>query len=85
MPFSSLNNFQSFLLRSKLIEAGQLQECVSRIQANGPSIDALIREIEQRHYLTPYQVSKLKKRETDGLRLGPVSYTHLTLPTIYSV
>ena len=71
MPFSSLNNFQSFLLRSKLVEAGQLQECVSRIQANGPSIDALIRELEQRHYLTPYQVSKLKKRETDGLRLGP--------------
>ena len=71
MPFSSLQNFQSFLTRSKLIEAAQLQECVSRIQANGPSIDTLIREIEQRHYLTPYQVSKLKKRETDGLRLGP--------------
>lgn len=71
MPFSSLHNFQSFLTRSKLIEAAQLQECVARIQAGGPSIDALIREIEQRHYLTPYQVSKLKKRETDGLRLGP--------------
>ena len=71
MPFSSLNNFQSFLTRSKLVEAGELQECVTRIQANGPSIDALIRELEQRHYLTPYQVSKLKKRETDGLRLGP--------------
>ncbi len=71
MPFSSLQNFQSFLTRSKLIEAAQLQECVARIQASGPSIDALIREIEQRHYLTPYQVSKLKKRETDGLRLGP--------------
>ncbi len=71
MPFSSLQNFQSFLTRSKLIEAGQLQECVARIQANGPSIDALLREIEQRHYLTPYQISKLSKRETEGLRLGP--------------
>ena len=57
MPFSSLQNFQSFLTRSKLIEPAQLQECVARIQASGPSIDALIREIEQRHYLTPYQVS----------------------------
>ena len=71
MPFSSLQNFQSFLTRSKLIEAAQLQECVARIQANGPSIDSLLREIEQRHYLTPYQISKLSKRETEGLRLGP--------------
>jgi eukaryotic-like serine/threonine-protein kinase len=71
MPFSSLSNFQSFLTRTGLMEPAQLQECVARIQASGPSIDALLREIEQRHYLTPYQVSKLRKRESDGLRLGP--------------
>lgn len=71
MPFSSFQNFQSFLTRSKLVEQQQLQDCVTRIQAIGPSIDALIGELEQRHYLTPYQASKLKKREADGLRLGP--------------
>lgn len=71
MSFSSLQNFQGFLIGQKLVDPPQLQDCVARIQSRGPSIDALIGELEQRHYLTPYQVSKLKKRETDGLRLGP--------------
>lgn len=70
MTFSSLQNFQNYLTQSRLVDPQQLQDCVTRIQAKGPSIDALIRELEQRHYLTPYQVSKLSKRETDGLRLG---------------
>ncbi len=70
-PFTSLQNFQSFLISRKLVDPPQLQDCVARIQGRGPSIDALIGELEQRHYLTPYQISKLKKRETDGLRLGP--------------
>ena len=71
MSFTSLQHFQSFLIDRKLVEPPQLQDCVARIQAQGASIDALIGELEQRHYLTPYQASKLKKRETDGLRLGP--------------
>ena len=71
MSFTSLQHFQSFLIDRKLVEPPQLQDCVARIQAQGASIDALISELEQRHYLTPYQASKLKKRETDGLRLGP--------------
>ncbi len=71
MSFTSLQNFQSFLLSQKLVDPHQMQDCVTRIQSRGPSIDALIGELEQRHYLTPYQASKLTKRETDGLRLGP--------------
>ena len=70
MSFTSLQNFQSFLIGQKLVEPQQLQDCLARIQTKGPSIDALIGELEQRHYLTPYQASKLKKREADGLRLG---------------
>ncbi len=71
MSFSSLQTFQSFLISQKLVDPQQMQDCVARIQTKGPSIDGLINELEQRHYLTPYQASKLKKRETDGLRLGP--------------
>ena len=32
-----------------------------------------------------YQYSKGTSEEIDSTRAGPVSYTHLTLPTIYSV
>jgi eukaryotic-like serine/threonine-protein kinase len=71
MSFSTLAEFQGLLLRLKLVEPRQLQDCLARIQARGPSVDALLASLEERHYLTPYQVAKLKKRETDGLRLGP--------------
>lgn len=71
MPFSNLQEFQSFLVSKKLVDSLQLQECMARIRLTGPSIDALIDELERRHYLTPYQAARLKKRELDGLRLGP--------------
>lgn len=41
------------------------------LQTKSPSVENLIAEFEKRHVLTPYQLSKLKKRETDGLRVGP--------------
>lgn len=71
MPITNLQDFQRFLIGQKLVDSKQLQECLARIPSGGVSIDALITELEQRHHLTPYQASKLKKRETDGLRLGP--------------
>lgn len=71
MSFSTLAELQSFLLQWKIVEPLQLQECLAAIQVRAPGIDSLIAELERRHLLTPYQVSKLKKRETDGLRLGP--------------
>ena len=70
MHFLSLQNFQSYLIQSKLVESPQLQECMVRLQSLGQSIDGLIRELESRHLLTPYQVTKLRKRDLEGLRLG---------------
>ena len=70
MHFSSLQNFQNYLLQSKLVEASQLQQCMVRLQSRGQSIDGLISELEAAHVLTPYQVAKLNKRDLDGLLLG---------------
>lgn len=70
MSFSTLSDLQSALLRLRIVELEQLQDCLSALEPR-PAIDALIAELERRHLLTPYQISKLKKGETDGLRLGP--------------
>ena len=70
MSFSTLSEFQSLVLRLKLVEPAALQGCVEALGRTAP-IDSVIAELERRHLLTPYQAGKLKKRETDGLRLGP--------------
>lgn len=70
MHFSSLQNFQNYLVKSKLVEPSQLQQCMVRLQSKGQSIDGLIRELELAHILTPYQVAKLSKRDLEGLLLG---------------
>src|SRR5580704_11875259 len=70
MHFSSLQNFQNYLIQSKLVQLPQLQECMVRLQFRGQSIDGLIHELENRHLLTPYQLTKLRKRDVDGLLLG---------------
>jgi serine/threonine protein kinase len=71
MHFSSLQKFQNFLILSKLIDESQLQACLTRIGSSERSIEGLIRDLGSRNDLTPYQVSKLNKHQTDGLRLGP--------------
>ena len=70
MHFLSLQNFQNYLIQSKLVESAQLQECMVRLQSRGQSIDGLIHELENRHLLTPYQLTKLRKRDLDGLLIG---------------
>ena len=70
MPFSTLSEFQSFLVRLKLVDLAHLQECQAGLRERDLTIDGVIGELERRHLLTPYQTSKLKKREADGLRLG---------------
>ena len=70
MHFLSLQNFQNYLTKSKLVESAPLQECMVRLQSRGQSIDGLIQELENRHLLTPYQVAKLRKRDLEGLLLG---------------
>lgn len=71
MPFSTLPQFQTFLLQYRIVEPALLEECLAAISTLPQTIDSLIGELERRHALTPYQIAKLKKRETDGLRLGP--------------
>jgi len=69
MPLSNLLDFQTYLLKSKLVDPNPLDECLA---ASGhTSVEALVGELERRHLLTPYQAAKLKKGETEGLRLGP--------------
>ena len=70
MHFLSLQNFQNFLIQTRLVDPLPLQECMARLQSRGQSIDGLIQELETRHLLTPYQAAKLKKRDLEGLRLG---------------
>ena len=70
MHFLSLQNFQNYLIQTRLVDPLPLQECMTRLQSRGQSIDGLIQELETRHLLTPYQAAKLKKRDLEGLRLG---------------
>ena len=39
----------------------------------------------QTHYVDPVPLEPLVRHGLDNLEVAPVSYTHLTLPTIYSV
>ena len=39
---------------------------------------------QQERMITAYEI-KIKQLEQENAELKPVSYTHLTLPTIYSV
>jgi eukaryotic-like serine/threonine-protein kinase len=70
MHFLSLQNFQNYLIQSKLVGSLQIQECMVRLQSRGQSIDGLLQELENRHLLTPYQLTKLRKRDLEGLRVG---------------
>ena len=59
------------------------------VENNFPTVDInrMIEQCEQRIYNT-VQLPSLRKNVTGTLTAGnqyPVSYTHLTLPTIYSV
>lgn len=70
MSFSTLPQFSAYLQQFRLVDSAPLEDCLAALQIQGPSIDGLISELERRHLLTPYQASKLKKRDTEGLRVG---------------
>jgi serine/threonine protein kinase len=66
----TLEELSNLLVRLRLIEPEQLEMFRSRL---GPGQDDpvdLLRALEGRHLLTPYQTSKLGKGETDSLVLG---------------
>src|SRR5690606_28165622 len=59
---------EALLLRLRLVTLDQLRDCQDQ-SAFGSQGD-LLSCLEQRHYLTSFQVQRLRKGETDGLVLG---------------
>ncbi|HEX4069852.1 MAG TPA: serine/threonine-protein kinase [Planctomycetaceae bacterium] len=65
----TLEELEQLLVRLRLIEPEQVEGFRSRLPPEGDCAE-LLRALESRHLLTPYQVSKLQKGESDGLVLG---------------
>lgn len=66
----TLEELEQLLVRLHLIEPQQIEDFRSRLPPVGDCAGELLRALESRHLLTPYQVSKLQKGESDGLVLG---------------
>jgi eukaryotic-like serine/threonine-protein kinase len=66
----TLEELEQQLVRLRLVEPEQLHEFRSRLYPNEDDPDSLLQSLASRHLLTPYQVSKLQKGETDSLVLG---------------
>jgi eukaryotic-like serine/threonine-protein kinase len=66
MKFSNPLELEDFLLDRRLVESGQL-----RGGGEVPrTADELLTDLERRGVLTSYQTGKLRRGETDGLRVG---------------
>jgi serine/threonine protein kinase len=70
MLFPGRESLESVLKRLELVDPATLEDC-ERSLAGGFSSDELIDALSRRNALTGYQVGRLKKGETEGLRLGP--------------
>ena len=66
----TLEELEQLLVRLRLIEPEQVEDFRSRLPSGDDCAGDLLRALESRHLLTPYQVSKLQKGETDALVLG---------------
>src|SRR5579872_3436735 len=66
----TLEELQKLLVRLRLVEPEQLEGFRSRLPPGDDRVGDLLRALESRHLLTPYQVSKLQKGESDALVLG---------------
>lgn len=60
----------SLAQRLHLVTEDQVRECLAEIDTPNPSPEAVLRVLERKGYLTPWQASKLMKGETDGYFLG---------------
>jgi serine/threonine protein kinase len=70
MTPKNVDELRDLLVRLRLVELEQFDECLAR---SGPSADdpaAVIAALEGRHLLTPFQISQIERGETDLLRLG---------------
>lgn len=66
----TLEELEQLLVRLRLIEHEQIEGFRSRLPTGDDCTGDLLRALESRHLLTPYQVSKLQKGEADALVLG---------------
>jgi eukaryotic-like serine/threonine-protein kinase len=66
----TLEELEQQLIRLRLVEPEQLHDFRSRLYPSEDDPNSLLQSLANRHLLTPYQVSKLQKGETDSLVLG---------------
>jgi serine/threonine protein kinase len=70
MSIPDPSSLEHVLTRLNLVDEATLDECRRDPRAIR-SVDDYIAALVRRNALTPYQVGRLKKGETEGLRLGP--------------
>jgi len=70
MSFSTAEELGRTLVRLRLVEPSQLDECLVRLEPRKNKPADLLQVLEAKNYLTSYQFSRLSKGETDGLVLG---------------
>ncbi len=70
MSFSTAEELGRVLVRLRLVEPSQLDECLVRLEPRKNKPVDLLQVLEAKNYLTSYQISRLKKGETEGLVLG---------------
>ncbi len=69
MSFSNVTSLAATLTSLGLVDQPTLDLCLREI-GNKRSVDDLVAALIRRNALTPYQSGRIKKGETDGLRLG---------------
>lgn len=70
MSFQTLDELRRVLVERELVSSDQLAKGLSEIEGVSRHPGALLDELERQGALTSYQLSKLRKGETDGLILG---------------
>lgn len=70
MAFTDTTSLATMLTSLQLVDQETLDECLLEVRGKR-SVDDLIAALIRRNALTPYQSGRIKKGETDGLRLGP--------------
>ncbi len=70
MPFSDSMTLERALTRLELVDAETLRACHQEL-GKRPTPADLLTNLSRRNALTTYQIARLQKGETDGLRLGP--------------
>jgi serine/threonine protein kinase len=66
----TLEELKTLLVRLHLVQPEQLETVHSRSCPTTDDANVLLQALESRHLLTPYQVGKLERGETDSLVLG---------------